>query len=589
MLEGRTRFWRVLMVMLAAIALIASSCGSSSDGDESAAETSVNTDAEESESDDDETGGNTTEASIDLSDQEEDSAEAEEEEAMEEEEEAPAEAEEEEAMEEEEPAVEVAAPAGTLRFVEFSPVTTFNPAKAQTAQAAYLYPEYDTLTRQTASFDLVAAIATSWTAPDATTWVFTIGEGITFHDGEALDAEAVAQNMNWHAATDGNPNAATWGGFENATADGNDVTARFAVPQPQFPLEMSMVMGMMVSPAAIAADTDLTRAPAGSGPWIWQDGDSEAGVTEVFTLFENYRDPADQGVERVEVTAVPDNTARLNALLTGETDIMATMRDAQIDQAVEEGNAIISVPNYFPHLHVFGRDEGTVDGDTLGLESIRLAIAYSIDREAYNAAIHDGKGDSLGGLYPGAFGQWHVPALDSAFEYDPEKAKELLVEAGYPDGLTVDMLIMPALQPHVELVTQMLGASGITVNQIQINNGELGPRHRAGEVGIGWGRELLYHPAATYRKWTAENAPWNPFGLSDLQDLDDKMVAAAESNDLATMQQLYGEVASALIERGVVIPLAHGSQNAGVRPGVTGVVLGLNMQAPMPYGVRVDG
>jgi peptide/nickel transport system substrate-binding protein len=582
MVDGRKRSWRVLMVMLAALALIASSCGSSSEGDGSATDTSVNTDAEESESDDEEAGGNTTEASIDLSGQEEDSAEAEEEEASEEE--APADAE-----EEQEPAAEVAGPSGTLRFVEFSAVTTFNPAKSQTAQAAYLYPEYDTLIRQSATFDLVPAIATSWSAPDATTWVFTIGEGITFHDGETLDAEVVAANMNWHAATDGNPNAATWGGFETATADGNDVTVTFAVPQPQFPLEMSMVMGMMVSPAAISADTDLTRAPAGSGPWIWQSDASEAGVTEVYTLFEDYRDPADQGVERVEVTAVPDNTARLNALLTGETDIMATMRDAQIDQAVGEGNSIISVPNYFPHLHVFGREEGTVDGDTLGLTLIRQAIAYSIDRVAYNAAIHDGKGDSLGGLYPGAFGQWHVPSLDSAFEYDPEKAKELLAEAGYPDGITIDMLIMPAIQPHVELVTQMLGASGITINQVQINNGELGPRHRAGEVGIGWGRELLYHPAATYRKWTAENAPWNPFGLSDLQDLDDKMVAAAESNDLATMQQLYGEVASALIERGVVIPLAHGSQNAGVRPGVTGVVLGLNMQAPMPYGVRVDG
>ena len=580
-------------MVLAALALFASSCGGSDD-DDTASDTSVSTDAGADDTEEEEAGGNTTEASIDLSDQEEDSAPAEEE-AMEEEE--PAEEEameeeepaEEEAMEEEEPAEEVAAPSGTLRYVEFSPVTTFNPAKAQTAQAAYLYPEYDTLTRQTASFDLEPAIATSWTSPDANTWVFTIAEGITFHDGEALDAQVVADNMNWHAATEGNPNAATWAGFDTATADGNEVTATFTIPQPQFPLEMSMVMGMMVSPAAIAADTDLTRAPAGSGPWIWQDGESEAGVTEVFTLFDGYRDPADQGVERIEVTAVPDNTARLNALLTGETDIMATIRDAQIDQAIDDGNEIISVPNYFPHLHIFGRDEGTVDGEVLGLPLIRQAIAYAIDREAYNEAIHAGKGDSLGGLYPGAFGQWHVPALDSSFEYDPEKSKELLAEAGYPDGLTVTMLIMPAIQPHVELVTQMLGAVGITVEQTQINNGELGPRHRAGEVGIGWGRELLYHPAATYRKWTAEEAPWNPFNLTDLKDLDDRMVEAAESNDVAIMQDFYGEVATELVERAVVVPLAHGSQNGAFRPGVTGVVLGLNMQAPMPYGVRVDG
>ena len=67
------------------------------------------------------------------------------------------------------------------------------------------------------------------------------------------------------------------------------------------------------------------------------------------------------------------------------------------------------------------------------------------------------------------------------------------------------------------------------------------------------------------------------------------MVAAAESNDVPTMQQMYGEVATEMINRGVLVPLAHGSQNGAYRPGVTGVVLGLNMQAPMPYGVRVDG
>ena len=498
----------------------------------------------------------------------------------------------EEAMEdgEEEEVMEDAAPAsGTLRYVEFSPVTTFDPAKAQTAQAAYLYPAYDTLTRQNNEFGLEPSLATSWESPEAGVWVFQIRDDVTFHDGSPLNAQVVADNMNRSKATEGNPNGATWAGFTEATASGDyEVTATFAVPQPQFPIEMSMVMGMMVSGEAIAAETDLTRDPQGSGPWVWQDGESEAGVTEVYTLFDGYWNPADQGVEQVEVTAVPDNTARLNALLTGETDIMATIRDAQIDQATDEGFTVLSVPNYFPYMGIVGRDEGTVDGDLLKEDLIRQAVAYSIDREAYNEAIHAGKGDSKGGIYPSAFSEWYVSDLDDTFEYDPEKAKELLAEAGYPDGITLLTPIMPAIQPHVELVTQMLGASGITVEQTQINNGELGPRVRSGEWGLYWGRELLYHPAATYPKYTAEGGVWNPFGLPDLKDLDD-LLAEAAAGDFATQQELYAQVGTELINRNVIIPLAHGSQNGAYAPYVTGVVMGLNMQAIMPYGVRVDG
>ena len=546
-----SRALRRLLTVLFAFALVAAACGDDGDGDD------VASDEDSSET----TAGVVTTESESSGEEEP-----------------------------EEPADDAAPASGTLRYVEFSPVTTFDPAKAQTAQSVYLYPVYDTLTRQNNEFGLEPSLATAWESPTPETWVFQIRDDVVFHDGEKLNAEVVAANMNRSKATEGNPNGATWAGFTEATATGDyEVTATFAVPQPQFPLEMSMVMGMMVSPAAIAAETDLTRDPQGSGPWVWQDGESEAGVTEVYTVFEEYWNPADQGVERIEATAVPDNVARLNALLTGETDIMGSIRDAQIGEALDGGNEVLSVPNYFPYMGVVGRGDSGVDADLLELDLIRQAIAYSIDRDAYNQAIHAGRGDDTGGIYPAAFSDWHVPELDDTFSYDPEKAMELLAEAGYPDGITLQTPIMPAIQPHVELVTQMLGAVGITLEQTQINNGELGPRVRAGEWGFYWGRELLYHPAATYPKYTSAEGVWNPFGLDDLADLDALAAEAAASPELADQQALYAEIGAELINRNVIIPLAHGSQNGAYAPNVTGVVMGLNMQAIMPYGVRVDG
>ncbi len=483
-------------------------------------------------------------------------------------------------------AVPIPPPEGTLRMVEFSPVTSFNPAASQTAQSAYHYPAYDTLTRQRNDFSLEPSLATSWTQPSPNVWRFTVRDDVVFHDGAKFNAQVAADNMRYHANFPGNPNAATWVAFVEARViDDTTFEAEFAVPAPQFPLEMSMVMGMMISPNALDG-RDLTRDPQGSGPWIWSDEDSQAGVTEVYNLNPDYWNPADQGVETVTVTAVPDNNARLNALLTGEADIMATTRDAQIDAGVEAGNVLLSVPNFFAYLVITDR-AGEFD-EPLADERVRRAILLSLDRQAYADAVHFGKADSLGGIYPPAFSQFNVPELDTKYNYDPEEARRLLAEAGYPDGVTVRMPIMPAINPIVEFVVQMLGASGITVELIQINNGELGPGTASARWGFTWFRDLLVHPARDLGKFVGDSGRYNSFGLDDTDDLASTLVEALSAEDPDEGRALYAAVMEGLIDRGIVLPLAHGGQNSMYAPYVEGATLGLNMQAPMPYGVRLN-
>ena len=546
-----TRRWRLLAILLAFI-LVAAACGGSDD---------------EADDADTETDADTEDAVIETT----------------------VAGSEEDADETDDTTTEEAAPAsGTLRMSEFSPVTTFDPAGSQTAQAAYLYGEYDTLTRQNAEFGLEPAMATSWEQPDPNTWVFQLQEGITFHDGSPFNAEVAAANIDYHKNFEGNPNAVTWANVTGAEATGEyELTVDFAVPQPQFPIQMSMVMGMMISGEAIASGADLTRAPAGSGPWQWSEEESEAGVTEVYLAVDDYWNPADQGVERLEVTAVPDSSARLNSFLTGDFDVMNTVLNPQIDEVEAAGNETIIVANNFHYMLITGRD-GAID-EPLADERVRQAIGHAIDREAYNEAIQAGLADASGGIYGAVFQEWNVPELDNVPEFDQDRARELLAEAGYPDGITIQQPIMPVITPHVEFVIQMLSAVGITTEQININNGELGPRTRAGDWGIGWLRDLQYHPANDLPKFVDVDGPLNPFGLDDAKDLSDMLVEAANSTDLAEQQALYAEVEAGIIERGIVLPLVHGSNNAAYAPNVSGAVMGLNMQAIMPFGVRVDG
>src|SRR5690606_2992565 len=139
------------------------------------------------------------------------------------------------------------------------------------------------------------SLATAWEAVDATTWRFELRDDVTFHDGTPFAAEAAKANIERQAATEGNPNASVLAPLDGVdVVDPYTVDVRFTEPAPAFPLEMSMVMGMMASPAAF--ETDMTRAPAGSGPWIWNQSDSQAGVVEVFDVNPDYWAPDDQGV-----------------------------------------------------------------------------------------------------------------------------------------------------------------------------------------------------------------------------------------------------------------------------------------------------
>jgi peptide/nickel transport system substrate-binding protein len=170
-------------------------------------------------------------------------------------------------------------PLGDLRIADFGDVTTFDPAMTQFAQAGYLYPVYDTLVRQRPAGELVPHLATSWSMPDPTTWRFELRDDVLFHDGSRFDAPAVKANLERAKATQGNPNAPTFASITDVVVvDPTTVDVHFAGPNPTFPLEMSMVQGMMVAPrhrqpapgpashsvSSRAADRPTTQSTPGS-------------------------------------------------------------------------------------------------------------------------------------------------------------------------------------------------------------------------------------------------------------------------------------------------------------------------------------
>ena len=562
MTTANGRIWRLLVAVLA-LAMVAAACGGSGDSDSSdGAAAADEGDATEIESNNEPVADEDNEIVIEAEEQP---------------------VEDEPTGAEEEEAAVIPPPSGELRIAGAAPLTSFNPAAVNSAQFGYLIPVYDTLTRQSADLQVLPGLATSWTRPDANTWEFTVRDDVAFHDGTAFDAQVAVDNISYHSNYRGNPNAFAWVGLVEArVVDATTFQVEFANPKPQFPLTMSTIPGMMINPNFLDG-SDLTRDPQGSGPWVHSAADSQAGVTEVYTLNDNYWNPADQGVERVSITSFPDNTARINALVTGEVEISDFTQDAQVATGVEAGMELVAVPNFLPYIIITDRN-GELN-PALADERVRQAIALSVDRESYNDAIHAGRADPSGGIYSSNFSQFHWPEFDDKFGYDPDRARELLAEAGYGDGLTIEMPIMPAIAPQVELIGQMLGASGITVEFVEINNGELGPRLLSKQFGISWLRALLDHPAGNLPAIAI--TPWDTFKVGDLQVVTDLVAEASVSDDPEEARGLYAQATEVLLDSGTIIPLGHAAQNAMHAPNVDGVVMGLGMQTPYPHGVRI--
>jgi len=279
---------------------------------------------------------------------------------------------------------------------------------------------YETLiARDSKTMKLVPALAESWEQVDDTTWRFTLRKGVKFHNGEDWNAEAAAYSINRVI----DPDFASEQISFYATITGAKVVDEYTVevttegPDPILPTRLYWMK--MVPPKYASEDADtFAQKPVGTGPYKfveWVKGDH-------ITLEANtdYWGGA-PSIKTVVIRPIPDEVTRLAALQAGEVDLVRGL----LPEYVGEVPKAASTPGLeFPWLR-FNTTKGlTAD------KRIRLAINYAIDKEALAESLYLGYAVPAQGqlLTPGHFG--FNPNL-KPYPYDPDKAKELLAEAGY--------------------------------------------------------------------------------------------------------------------------------------------------------------
>lgn len=347
---------------------------------------------------------------------------------------------------------------GTLTWGWYLP-TSWDPVTSTAGQDVHaLALAYDALVQQDDEGNARPGLAESWEYDEAGDSVtFTLREGLEFTDGTPLDAEAVRANLLRGRDQENSTIAAQLAVITDVTVEGpREVTVHVDQPDYQLPLLLSGKNGMQVSPAAFTADVDaVATAPVGSGPFRLTEyvPDSHAS----FAKNEDYWNADEILLGGVELTPTPDPTVAVAGIGSGQYDL-AVVPPAQVSAAEAAGLTV-------EEINVLTVRVLDVDGTVAPYDDPRVlqAISHAIDRQALVDIAFFGHGDPNWQPFPAGY-VGHSPELDELYPYDPEAARELLAEAGHPDGLELTLTIYSATdQALAEQIQSQLAEVGITL------------------------------------------------------------------------------------------------------------------------------
>lgn len=408
--------------------------------------------------------------------------------------------------------------------------------------------EYDTLEPR-------PGLAESWEFPNPQTLVLNLREGITFHDGTPLDADAVKFNLDRNRSDPRSNIRSDLASVESVEVTGDyQVTVHLKSPDTSLPLVLSDRAGMMVSPTALEKlGEDHDRNPVGAGPMKfveWNDGDRI--ILERNPEFWDQERPL---VDGITFRIITDSATRLRSVRSGQNDL-AYHLDGRQKAMIERGGGVEGT--YGPTVYCYQIYLNHASGPLSNVK-VRQALNHAINREALVRASMRGAGEPAYMNLPSS--HWAYDAeVAELYPHDPEKARKLLAEAGYPDGIELDMRgynDQGSVQRQ-EIIMGMLADAGIrgrfTTGTISDMSAAYFARGEGDFLVSAWtGRP---DPSLTYALLYAGDSYFNAGKVEPPEGLMEAIRESRSTDDLEQRKQAFSTIQRIVMENALVVPLA---------------------------------
>jgi peptide/nickel transport system substrate-binding protein len=357
---------------------------------------------------------------------------------------------------------------GTLTVVQGADITTTDPFQTPALRGPII-SIYDQLLVRDQNFKIAPWLATSWDNPDDTTWVFHLRQGVTFHNGEPFNAASVQWAFQRFVAPEEKNIYASMLGPVTQVDALDDYTVKVTTKDPFPALLENLAYGVFIGPpqAMQAQGDDFFKNPIGSGPFrfiSWSPG--EKMVVEAA----GGHFGGDPQIKTVVWQPVTDDSTRVEELRTGQADLITGVSPGQISRLDgQSGISVVKFPSQSFMVLIMNSSRPPFND-----QRVRQAMNYAIDKQALINTLLGGNGTVLPAPAGPAI-EGYDPNLGVMYNYDPDKARQLLSDAGYGSGfsVTLDSTDGRYLQDRAvaEAISGMLGKVGI---QAQVNPWEWG-------------------------------------------------------------------------------------------------------------------